>query len=63
MKKLLEVFSYLALIMVVAAPIMFYMGKHDLDQNKQWMLIATIVWFATASLWIGAKKKAAVNDT
>jgi hypothetical protein len=57
MKKLLEVISYFSLIMIVAAPVMFYMGKHDLDQNMQWMLIATIVWFVSASFWIGRKKE------
>jgi hypothetical protein len=63
MKKLLEIVSYLALILVVAAPIMFYMGMWDLDQNKFWMLIATIVWFATASFWIGKKKEGKANDS
>ncbi|QHI70705.1 hypothetical protein [Tichowtungia aerotolerans] len=57
MKKLLEIISYFALIAVVAAPVLFYMDKLDLDQNKFWMLIATIVWFASASFWIGTKKK------
>ncbi len=57
MKRLLEVVSYLALILVVAAPVMFYAGRWDLEQNKLWMLVATIVWFATASLWIGTRKK------
>ncbi len=57
MKKLLEIVSYLALIAVVAAPVLYYMDKLSLEQNKRWMLIATIVWFATASFWIGTKKK------
>ena len=57
MKKLLEIISYLALIAVVAAPVLFYAGKVDLDQNKLWMLIATVVWFASAACWIGTKKK------
>lgn len=57
MKRILEIISYLALAGVVGAPIMFYMGKLTLEQNKEWMLIATIVWFATASFWIGTKKK------
>ena len=63
MKKLLEVVSYLALVMVVAAPVMFYMGRQDLDQNKFWMLVATIVWFASASFWIGTRKKGEADDS
>jgi len=57
MKRILEIISYLSLVMVVAAPVLYYMGKIDLDQNKLWMLIATIVWFGTASFWIGTKKE------
>ena len=56
MKKILEIVSYLALVLLVAAPVMFYAGKWDLEKNKFWMLIATIVWFASASFWIGTKK-------
>ena len=57
MKKILEIVSYLALILVVAAPIMFYAGQWDLAQNKLWMLVATGVWFASAACWIGTKKE------
>ena len=56
MKKVLEVISYLSLVLIVAAPISYYMDKITLEQNKLWMLLATIVWFATASFWIGTKK-------
>ncbi|MBN2164603.1 MAG: hypothetical protein JXR25_00225 [Pontiellaceae bacterium] len=62
MKKILEIVSYLALLLVVAAPFMFYAGKWDLEQNKLWMLIATIVWFVTAAFWIGTEKKEGSSD-
>jgi hypothetical protein len=57
MKTVLKIVSYLALLGVVTAPVLFYAGTFDLDQNKFWMLAATVVWFASASLWIGAEKK------
>jgi hypothetical protein len=57
MKKILEIISYLSLILIVAAPILYYMGKLTLEQNKLWMLVATIIWFGTASFWIGTKKE------
>lgn len=57
MKKLLEIISYLALVFLVAAPVMYYLGKIDMEKNKLWMLIASIVWFATAPFWIGRKKE------
>ena len=56
-KKILEVVSYLALVLIVIAPIMFYSGKWDIAQNKLWMLVATIVWFVSAAFWIGTKKE------
>lgn len=56
---MLEIISYLALAWLVAAPVIYCMGKIDLEQNKQWMLLATIAWFSTASFWIGTKKKGA----
>lgn len=62
MKKVLEIISYLSLVFLVAAPVLYYMDKITLEQNKLWMLVATIVWFATASFWIGTKKEKA-NDS
>lgn len=61
MKRLLEVISYCALILVIAAPILFYAGWIDLDQSKLWMLVATIAWFTSASCWIGTKGKEKAN--
>ncbi len=57
MKKIAETISYLALLLVVVAPSLFYAGKINLDTNKQLLLLATIVWFASALLWIGRGKE------
>ncbi|MCK5676497.1 MAG: hypothetical protein KAH99_05730 [Verrucomicrobia bacterium] len=57
MKKIAEIISYLALILVVAAPSLFYAEKISLQANKQLLLLATIVWFASALLWIGREKE------
>ncbi len=57
MKKIAEIISYLALILVVAAPSLFYAEKISLQVNKQLLLVATIVWFASALLWIGREKE------
>ena len=57
MKKIAEIISYLALVMVVAAPSLFYAEKISLQANKQLLLVATIVWFASALLWIGREKE------
>lgn len=57
MKKIAEIISYLSLVLVVAAPVLFYSEKISLQANKQLMLAATVVWFASALLWIGREKE------
>ena len=57
MKKIAEIISYTALVLVVAAPSLFYAEKISLQTNKYLMLVATIVWFASALLWIGRGKE------
>jgi hypothetical protein len=56
MKKIAETISYLSLVLLVAAPVLFYAGKIDLDRSKLLMTIATVVWFASALCWIGREK-------
>ncbi len=57
MRKIAEIISYLALILVVVAPSLFYSEKISLQANKYLMLAATIVWFASALCWIGREKE------
>jgi len=62
MKMILQIISYLSLLLVVAAPLLYYMGRLSLEQNKYWMLVATMFWFASASCWIGSRKKEESHD-
>ena len=57
MKKIAETVSYLALVLLVAAPVLFYSEKISLQANKYLMLAATIVWFSSALCWIGREKE------
>ena len=57
MKKVMEIISYLALVLIVAAPVLFYSEKIDLALNKTLLTIATVIWFASALCWIGREKK------
>ena len=57
MKNIAEIISYLALVLVVVAPSLFYTEKISLQTNKYLMLVATMVWFASALLWIGQGKE------
>jgi len=56
MKKILELVSYLSLGAIVAAPALFYSQKVTLEMNKTILLIATIIWFASALGWMGREK-------
>ena len=57
MKKITEIISYLALVLIVVAPSLFYAEKITLQMNKTLMLIATVVWFASALCWMGREKE------
>lgn len=57
MRKIAEITSYLSLVLVVAAPMAFYAEKISLQMNKTLLLVATVVWFASALCWIGRKKE------
>ena len=52
MKTLAQWISWASLVLLMLAGILFLAGSVTLDQAKWIMLIATIIWFGTASLWI-----------
>ena len=49
--------SWLALAGVIVPALMFVKDQIPLDQMKLWMLVATVVWFATAPLWMERAEK------
>ena len=53
MKTILAILSWVSLLLLVAAPILFYVGRVSLETNKVLMLLATIIWFASAPGWMG----------
>jgi hypothetical protein len=56
MRLILQVISWVALVATALAPVLFLTGHLSLPNNKLAMLLATIVWFATAPLWMGRPK-------
>jgi hypothetical protein len=58
MKRIVEILSWLSLVLLVAAPSLFYAEKITLETNKLLMTIATVVWFAATLCWMGRQKKA-----
>ena len=52
LRKIAQWVSWLSLVVLVAPSVLFLAGKIELDRVKTIMLIATIVWFISASLWM-----------
>lgn len=50
------VVSLLALIGTMVPSILFFYGGMGLDRMKLWMLVATVVWFVTATMWMGQRR-------
>jgi hypothetical protein len=47
-----KIISPLVLVALTLPSCLYFMDKMSLDQVKNVMLIATIVWFVTASVWM-----------
>lgn len=52
MRSILPIISLLALIALTLPSVLFLAGRLGLNIVKWLMLLATIVWFVTASLWM-----------
>ena len=55
MKRAAQIVSALALAATILAPLLFYAGRLSLSETKTWMLISTLVWYASAPLWMRIK--------
>ena len=52
MRAILKIVLLLALIALTLPSILFLAGRLELDTVKWIMLLATIVWFVTATPWM-----------
>ncbi len=52
MRTILQFISLMALIALTLPSVNFLAGKLELDRVKWLMLVATIVWFVTATGWM-----------
>lgn len=52
MRTVLQIISLLALIALILPSIIFLAGRMELDRVKWLMLLASIVWFVTATPWM-----------
>jgi hypothetical protein len=63
MRTALRIVSLASLIVLIAPSILFLAGRMDLDRVKWVMIVATVLWFATATpvMW-NSKEKAEQSD-
>lgn len=54
--SLVKIISYLCLLAVVLAPILFYTDTLTESQMKMTLLVGTVVWFASAATWINKEE-------
>jgi hypothetical protein len=55
MRLIVQIISWLALAATLTPAVLYLAGGLDLAQAKTWMLVATVVWFASVPLWMGRK--------
>ena len=55
MKRAAQIISYLALVATLLPAVLFFADRIGLPLAKAWMLIAALVWFVTAPLWMEHK--------
>jgi len=53
MRIVLQIVSWAAIVATILPSILFLAGRMTLDQSKWTLLLATVVWFVTAPLWMG----------
>ncbi|MFA5293360.1 MAG: hypothetical protein WC496_10040 [Phycisphaerae bacterium] len=50
--QIFKIISFLALVILILPSFMYFADKMNLDQVKNAMLAATVIWFVAASLWM-----------
>jgi hypothetical protein len=55
--KILMAISYVLLVVLLLAPLLFFAGKIDLAQSTRCLNIATLGWFLTAPFWMNRAKE------
>ena len=63
MRSILQIVSLLALIALTLPSILFLAGRMELDTVKWLMLLATIIWFVTATPWMWKENRAENQET
>lgn len=62
MRLILRIVSLLSLVALILPSILFLAGRIELPTVKLWMLVATIVWFVTATPIMWKEKEQPAED-
>lgn len=52
LRTIAKVISWLSLVALIIPSVLFMADRMDLAAMKMWMMVATVVWFIFASLWM-----------
>lgn len=52
MKTLIKLISLGGLMLSIAPPVLFFMGKMGMDAMKIWMGVGMVAWMVSAPFWI-----------
>ncbi len=55
MKLVAQILSAIALTGTIGPAVLFFADRLDLAQAQRWMLIASMLWFITAPIWMEHK--------
>jgi hypothetical protein len=50
--SLARVVSLVSLVGTIVPPLLFFIDRVSLPQVHDWMMVATVAWFASASVWM-----------
>ena len=53
MKRLLQLISIAGLALTIVPPILFFNDAIEKTEQNWLMLVGTIIWFLSASFWLG----------
>jgi len=58
MRTLTIIISFIGLALTIIPSFLVLIGEAGMDQNKNYMLIGTLLWFGTVPFWMNKKKTA-----
>ena len=57
MKSILQILSFAGILLTIVPPVLYFMELISRSSQNLWMFAGTIIWFASATFWLGRKKE------